>query len=507
MPGTRQASPDVGLPAPAIEPAPGAAATMHGRRIGRDSIALMAANLSTAVTQAVIGILAARTLPGDEFGRYAIGLGVAALCIAASDGGVGVIATRELAQGIVDPTRLVRLAFGVRMALAAMAVGLGMLGAPFLFGSQATVDAAQVGLLIGGLGAMSALGRSVFNGLAALRSEAVIQFVERGLLLVLSLAVLNHGIARDLLLVALVARAFGLAVRLLVILRQQALRVRLAPAIPVRRLLNASAPLGVAVVLATVYFQIDVLMLGVLVNEKSAGVYQAAVNILLLVYLVPESISVALVPAFSHAAVADRQRLARTLQAAVSDLSAAAIGAALVLVTLGPAIASVLYPDMPSAQLLLQVLAVACLFRFTSYALSALMPSIGRGSTRMAAAAAASVANVVLNLIFIPRFGALGAAAVTVTTEAVLLFAYLVSVPTALVPLNLPRIVSSIGFGMVLVGAAALVTSFTGLGIVGLAIAGAAWEVTALVRSRERPSRLGVRLIGRTVAAAMGWRS
>ena len=272
-----------------------------------------------------------------------------------------------------------------------------------------------------------------------------------------------------------------------------------------RSLVTSAAPLGVAVVLATIYFQVDVLMLGAMVDEASAGVYQAAVSILLLAYLVPESISVALVPAFSRAAVEDKARLAGTFSRAATDLASVGIGAGLVLLTMGPLIAAILYPSMTGAGLLLQVLAFACLFRFVSYALSSLMPSIGHGGARLLAAAAATIVNVGLNLVVIPQFGAMGAAFATVVTEVVLLLSYLASVPTSVVPIDRLRLLGPVALGLALAGVAWLVMTVTGAGLAGLAAAVATWEVLAAIRRWERPSRIGVRLLG-SAANTLGWR-
>ena len=457
------------------------------------------------MTQALIVIVAASVLSADEFGRDAIGLGAAALCIAASDGGVGIVATRELAQGIVNPRTLVPKAFLARGVLITMVIALGALlprtsSAPRRPSQSCGSACSSVAWAPSTLSA----GRSSPG--YPLSDEAAIQVAERGLLLVLSLLVLSHGLALDLLLVALVARGAGVLARLAVLAKRSALWEHRLCEMRLRALVTSAAPLGVAVVLATIYFQVDVLMLGAMVDEASAGVYQAAVSILLLAYLVPESIAVALVPAFSRAAVEDKTRLAATFSRAATDLASVGIGAGLVLLTMGPLIAAVLYPSMTGAGLLLQVLAFACLFRFLSYALSSLMPSIGHGGARLMAAVAASVVNVGLNLVVIPQFGAMGAAVATVVTEAMLLFSYLASVPTSVVPIDRLRLLGPVALGLALAGVAWLVMTATGVGLAGLAAAVAAWEILAAIRRWERPSRIGVRLLG-SAAVTLGWRS
>jgi O-antigen/teichoic acid export membrane protein len=477
-----------------------------GGRVGRDSGLLIAANGATAVSQAIVAILAARVLPADEFGRYAIGLGVAALSIAASDGGVGVVATRELAQGLVHPLQVARHALSVRIGLALVVTAIGIALSSVVYDSPSTVEAIRVGLVIGALGAVNALGRSIFAGIGELRHEAVIQLGERLALLVLSLAALDGGSAVGLLLMALLARTLGLVARAVVLGRAPMLRSPRAAPLAWRGFVVSAAPLGLAVILSTVYFQIDVLMVAALVDEGGAGVYQAAVSILILAYLIPESISVALVPAFSRAVVSTAAELQPLLKRASHDLTVLGTGAALVLITLGPLIASVLYPTMPESARLVQILAFACAFRFTTYVLSALMPSVGQGRNRLIAAGVASVFNVAVNLVVIPPFGASGAAAVTVATELLLLVTYLATLPTEVAALQRRPVVLAVASGVALALLAGITTVATGLGIVGLAVAVATWEVAATIRHVERPSRTGARLMTQT-AATLGWRA
>ena len=206
---------------------------------------------------------------------------------------------------------------------------------------------------------------------------------------------------------------------------------RIGPRIPDRRLIGEMAreslPLMLNHLLATVFFQVDILILQALKGAATVAQYSTAYKWLLAINIVPAFFTQALFPVMSRQAQDDRQALSRSFRFGIKLLFAAALPLALAFTVLAEPLTLILggaryLPDGAIAlQLMIWSIPIGWMNSLTQYALVSL--GLQRLVTR--AFAAAVLFNVVANLFFIPVYGFQAAALATIASEAALFIPFI----------------------------------------------------------------------------------
>lgn len=184
--------------------------------------------------------------------------------------------------------------------------------------------------------------------------------------------------------------------------------------------------LGVANLLNLVFMNADILLLGAMTGTREVGRYSAACKPLYIIFTGFWLLTDALYPHLAKMQAGARAH--RVLLAALGILAVTASVAALVIGVFAPNILTLIYGSTLGADRLFRVLLIALPIDFCFSLLWTVLVSRGYEKPVMYSLAAAAVANVMLNLAFIPRFHANAAAWATVGSYALLFFILLVFV-------------------------------------------------------------------------------
>jgi PST family polysaccharide transporter len=186
-----------------------------------------------------------------------------------------------------------------------------------------------------------------------------------------------------------------------------------------RDLLTQSWPLLLSGMAVLIYMRIDAVMLRNMAGEKAVGVYTAAVRLSEIGYFLPVAMASSLLPALLRQRATDRTNYEASFQR-YYDLSAGcAYALALPMALMAPWIIQLAYgAAYREAAPVLAVHAWANLFVFIGVARGQFLVNEGLTGFYLAATAAGALTNIVLNLILIPRIGAIGAATATVVSQA-----------------------------------------------------------------------------------------
>lgn len=187
----------------------------------------------------------------------------------------------------------------------------------------------------------------------------------------------------------------------------------------IRILAREAVPIGMAGLLAQVYYNFDTILLGILKDQKMVGQYSAAYRVVTLVLTGTFLLAATWQPILARTFATDRAAFARHLRRLSS-------GAFLLGVTL-PAVVAIgalpvvrlLYgrPFEPAATPLM-VLMAAVPFAYLGIACSTALVAAGLQGRMMIATAVGAAVNVVANLLLIPPLGMNGAAIATVISYA-----------------------------------------------------------------------------------------
>jgi O-antigen/teichoic acid export membrane protein len=194
-----------------------------------------------------------------------------------------------------------------------------------------------------------------------------------------------------------------------------------------RRMLRLALPLGVSSVLATAYFTLDLTVVAFIVPGREVGFYAAATKVLSILVTLPALVVTAALPGVSGAA-GDPAALGRLLGRLWHWLAVAALPACLGVIVFAPLVVRVFFgADFAPAVPLVRILATSGIVALLSNVFVTAAIALRRTTWLIVQSAAAVVANLVGNLVLVPRFGVTASAWLTVATEVAVCLGYLLA--------------------------------------------------------------------------------
>lgn len=198
------------------------------------------------------------------------------------------------------------------------------------------------------------------------------------------------------------------------------------------RILNVARqtwPFGLATVFHLIYFQSDIILLKYISGNEVAGIYNVAFTVMAAVYLLPSVIyQKLLLPKIHRWANHDREKFYQVYRK--GNIAMLVLGLAAML-----AIWSSVFWAIPllfgeqyiQAIDLLNILAFCAPIVFVASSVGATLVTQEHMVRKVKYMGAVALLNIVLNLVLIPEFGAVGAALATVASNLVLLLIYYIS--------------------------------------------------------------------------------
>ena len=363
--------------------------------------------LSTAVV--------ARKIGSNDFGQFSSALATFFLLMSASDLGFSLVLGRELAVQPEQQGPLTRAALqvmgawaGVLTALTvAMVVAIGLTstrGIVLLWMTPAVATAGLTGV------------RQIFLVTYQTRKLALVDTMTNlaATAVICAVAVAGLGVgwiaaATSLQFVANSVWMARVGLRLLDSQRPSAQHRR--------SILTQSIPLGIASLLASAYFTIDMALLGFVVSGPQLGYYAAAVKFLSILVTVPGLVVTAALPGLS-VRVRDRDELASLMASIWHWLVTVGLPlCAGTAVFAGVAIRILFGPGYASSVGLLQVLAASAAVALASNLFGTVLVAQRRSRWMLVQNAVALVGNVAGNIVLVPRYGVAASAWLTLGTE------------------------------------------------------------------------------------------
>lgn len=187
----------------------------------------------------------------------------------------------------------------------------------------------------------------------------------------------------------------------------------------VRKLLHECWPLALSGVAVVLYMKIDELMLRALLGPTEVGWYTAATRFTEIWFFLPSAIASSLLPGLLEARSAGEEDYRRRLQRSYDFQAAAAYAIAIPLSLGAPWLVALAYgPDFAPSATIVAVHVWSIVFVFLGVARGQWLVHQGHGAFYLASTLSGAALNVGLNLVMIPRWGALGAAVATLISYA-----------------------------------------------------------------------------------------
>lgn len=402
------------------------------RTVLRNSAVAIAAQLTIKLLSFGFNILVIRSLGAAAFGQYAAVASFGSVFLFIADLGLAPYMVREVARlrDAPDGPERIRAAFGNLLALRLL---LGLGSALLVVSAAVLTGRPEVMVLAIALNALNVLIFAVQGS-----SEAVLQGYERvdltaGIQVIYQLIFVSLGALALWLgfgyFGLIGATMVGFTVNAAICWRAVA-RLGVRPGRPRAALwpalLRASFPFGVIGLTLGLSYRFDSVLLNIFWGDTTTGYYNAAYNLIFSLVTLSNVLNTALYPSLARQATVAPQTLPqvyeRTLRYLLLVAAPLAVGGWLLA---GPLVALVFGPDYAASASLLRVLIWVVPLMFCSEFLGYVVVIAGREARVARAIVISSSVNVCANLLLIPRFGAAGAAVITVVTELVLVGQYL----------------------------------------------------------------------------------
>jgi O-antigen/teichoic acid export membrane protein len=379
-----------------------------------------------------VNVMLMRSLGVEGFGIYGTVMNLVGLLGFGAHLGMSRLLVRQIAR---DPARLhERVQTGLlATALLSTLTACGMvLSALTLDGRPLVVGATVLAAVAMGLQSLAMVPEAAFHGLRQMGLSARGQVAGRLVLMLATalflwselgvLAVFVAQVADALVAFGLLWWAFRVGAPPPEVAAVGALPVALPVALPPRRervrdLVREALPFGANALFGAIYLSADVLLLARLHGDAEVGVYRGAVMLISLFPVIANTLTTAIYPRLAlHIGAPERagEELGFLSRVLLALSAPAAVGGVLLVTPLmllfgGPAFAESGLP--------FQILAPLLPLRFLNNGYATALTSLDRQGDRTRGVFIAALLNVGLNVLVLPRFGAVGAAATTLLTE------------------------------------------------------------------------------------------
>ncbi|CAG0929889.1 hypothetical protein TFLX_01464 [Thermoflexales bacterium] len=188
-----------------------------------------------------------------------------------------------------------------------------------------------------------------------------------------------------------------------------------------RGMLRESFPLMLNHLLATLFFKVDVPMLQALQGPAVVGWYSTAYKWIDALNIIPAYSTMALFPVMSRQATEDKAALMRSTRFAIKFLVMIALPVAVLTTFLAPFLVLVLGGQayLPHAAVALQIMIWSIPFGWINSIVNYILIALGQQSKLTRAFIVGLSFNIVANLLLIPHFSYVAAAAITILSELI----------------------------------------------------------------------------------------
>jgi O-antigen/teichoic acid export membrane protein len=376
------------------------------------------------VSSALVAVLVGRFWGVDALGYYTSITVVAGLLSFLFDPGLSGLLLREVAREPSNTRSLLSTALAL-LTLGALpsAIVTTLLAWLVVGGGPTTAEAALAAsawLVIGGFNAVFT---AIYHATARMDLETKIITVERMIALLLAVVVIATTRSMFLLIGTLVvARIAALAINLSRIRKMIGAPRLNFDRVAMGRMLAAGVPFWSHNLFTILYAQQSVLLLTLLSSSREVGLYQSAAVIYHQAPIAATAFNRALFPSLARAWQAhDRFTVRRGLRDSLAGTTASGILLALASALAAEPLITALYGEaFRPAVVAFWIFALAMPFAFVNSSLGTGLTVMGRQRLRASVSLVGVVLSVGLNLVLIPRYGFLGAAAETPITGAVM---------------------------------------------------------------------------------------
>lgn len=393
-----------------------------GERRGGNLVSLALSQGFRLGSGLAINVMLMRALGVEGYGVYGYVMTLVGLAAFGASMGMNRLINRELARDPDAAGRMVATGLAATAGLSVLTAGAIALWIQQVDGRPEVLAAGLLAALAMGLQSMATVPEAAFHARSHMAPSVRGQVLGRVVLVAACAGLLLAGAG---VLAIFVAQVLDAVATLLLILWNYRRHIGFGGMRTDRRavvaLVREAFPFGMNALFGSIYLSVDVLLLQVMRGDTEVGLYRGAVMLIALFPVLANTLTTGIYPRMARhlgdrAAAGGELAFASRILLLVS--LPAAVGGFLVaedlMVFLGGS-------DFARSALPFMIMAPLLPLRFLNNGFAMTLSTLNRQGDRTRGVMIAAVLNLGLNLVFIPKYGAAGAAGTTVATEVVLL--------------------------------------------------------------------------------------
>jgi O-antigen/teichoic acid export membrane protein len=196
-----------------------------------------------------------------------------------------------------------------------------------------------------------------------------------------------------------------------------------------RPIILITIPFALYGILQKFYTYFDSVLLSFLAGDRYVGLYQVAFKIINALQFLPMAFSASLYPALSLYWAKNRSQLSITFERSMNYLIIISLPISVGIISLADKIILLFSSNYADAVLPLQINIAALLFIFISFPIGALLNACDRQKINTINMAITLISSIILNILLIPKFHAVGASITVVITNLIMFLLGIYQVP------------------------------------------------------------------------------
>ena len=389
------------------------------QRIAKNTGVLLVSQIASYILGFFFVMYTARYLGAGGFGILSFALAFTGIFGVFSDLGLSTLTVREVARDKTLASKYLGNIAVVKIILVVITFGLIAITINLLGYPEQTIKVVYLVALSFIFGAFSNMFNSIFQAYEKMEYVSVGRILSSALMLAGALFAISYGFdvvgfASIYFIVSVIVLGYSFVVCVWKFAK---------PKIEVdwsfwKPTIKEALPFGLSSIFVTIYYWIDSVMLSLMKGNEVVGWYNAAYRLILIPLFIPSILNVVIFPVMSRFYISSKDSLRFTSERYFKYMAIAGFPIGVGTTLLADRIILLIFGvGYMNSIIALQILIWSSVFIFLSGAFARLLETSNRQITITKITAINASANVVLNLILIPRFSYIGASIATVITE------------------------------------------------------------------------------------------
>ena len=375
--------------------------------------------------------LIARALGPEDLGKYYFAISFASIFSILMDLGLTNVLTREIAKDKDKANNYLSTVLAIKLPLSVITGLLIVIIANLLGYPELTKILIYFSTVCVILDSFATTFFAVSRGFHNLSFESVASVLFQIIVLITGLIILKLDLGLSWLMGALLlASIINLIYSLFIVtgIFKLSLKPVYNPKL-IKFILKISISFGLFAIFQKVYTYFDTVLLATLAGDYYVGLYQVAFKIMNAIQFLPLAFTASLYPAMSAYWAGNRDQLTITFERAMNYLIIIALPISIGIAVLADKIVLIFKSEFQGAILPLEINIAALLFMFAAYPIGSLLNACDKQKINTINMGITVAASIILNIILIPRFQAVGASITVLISSILMIILGLIQVP------------------------------------------------------------------------------